>query len=905
MKHLFYFVCLLLSLTTFGCSDEAGPITMVISPDAGRPTGCGTMPNCAAGDICRDGMCVPNVQTCNPVCPMGQVCDRATLTCRTEEDGSCQNDTQCSVGFCIAGRCQDVDCVEDSNCKDNEYCEANRCFPAVAACADGDGDGYGVGPDCLGIDCDDTRADVNPGVRENGQLLCDDDTDHDCDGSPAICGDVDGDNDGVTERAGDCDDRDPDVNPDRAEVPYNGKNDDCDDDTSDTDVDGDGYPGAADGNGEDCDDTSAATYPGAPEIAGDGIDQDCDGSDRMPTAEDLDMDGFTEQQGDCADNDRTINPGATEIPYNGKDDDCDETTLDDDLDMDGFINADDCADDNRAINPSISEVYYNGLDDDCDEATVDDDADGDGFAFGDAGTDCNDQAAAVNPGVEEVPYNGEDDDCNPATRDDDLDGDGFPRETDCEDDNEFVNPDVLENSEVNCGDMIDNDCRGGDVECDIGAVDTDMDGTPDDQDCEPMNAEIPGPSEIVNNGLDDDCDPLTLDACEDDVFDVMDPNGTFFTATPVSDGDTRAAQYGNLQLCTNDADWYTIEVGQGSGLEVDLFFTDADGDLDARLYRLDDNLGPIFVDSANSVSDDETLYLRRADADATYLIEVVGFRTNARVTYSMGVNIFNDCVDDEASFFGLEHNDTPAQATSLPEGRELAQVCDYDDDYYTFTLTEAQQVRLDLIFDDSDGDLDMTLQGETLERSVQARSFTDNETIEQMLEAGTYTVRIYSYQDDQNSYRLFKTSGVLSSTVVDLSGDGRAIPDYANGNPGILDVDIPVAAPAGSLIRMLTIRSMDINHSFLRDLYIVARWNGVDVAVLWNRLGGSNGNDGGFDDDLTDILGGRDIVFDDRDYPEFAGLPADGVFTLHIEDQAIGDTGSIDDLVVEVEYLIP
>ena len=325
--------------------------------------------------------------------------------------------------------------------------------------------------------------------------------------------------------------------------------------------------------------------------------------------------------------------------------------------------------------------------------------------------------------------------------------------------------------------------------------------------------------------------------------------------------------------------------------------------MDARLYRLDDNLGPIFVASAFSVTDDETLYLRRADADATYLIEIFGFRTAAQLTYSMGVNIFNDCVDDEA--FRLEHNDTPAQAISLPEGREVAQVCDYDDDYYTFTLTEAQQVRLDLIFDDSDGDLDMTLQGDTLNSSVQARSITDNETIDAMLEAGTYTVRIYSYQDNQNSYRLFKTSGILSTTVVDLSGDGRAIPDYANGDAGILDVDIPVSAPPGSLIRMLSIRSMDINHNFLKDLYIVARWNGVDVAVLWNRLGGSNGNDGGFDDDLTDILGGRDIVFDDRDYPEFAGLPADGIFTLHIEDQAIGDTGSIDDLVLEVEYLVP
>ena len=273
----------------------------------------------------------------------------------------------------------------------------------------------------------------------------------------------------------------------------------------------------------------------------------------------------------------------------------------------------------------------------------------------------------------------------------------------------------------------------------------------------------------------------------------------------------------------------------------------------------------------------------------------------------MGVNVFNDCVDDEDGLFGREHNDVPENAISLPDVREVSQLCDYDDDYYTFTLNQAQRVRLDLIFEDRDGDIDMTLTGDTLNQELRSWSFTDNELIDEELEAGTYTLRVFGYRDNQNSYRLFKTSGVISTTTVELDGDGRAIPDYdfVNGAPGVLDVDVPISAPAGSLIRTLTIKNMDLNHEYLTDLRLTAQWNGVDVLVLWNQDGAANGGDGGADDDFSDIIGGRDIVFSNREYAEFGGLPADGIFTLRIEDLVTADTGSLDALEVEVEYFIP
>ena len=65
-------------------------------------------------------------------------------------------------------------------------------------------------------------------------------------------------------------------------------------------------------------------HPGADEICGDGIDQDCSGADIACSGNDLDDDGdgFTENQGDCLDTNGNVYPGATDIPGNGLDEDC-------------------------------------------------------------------------------------------------------------------------------------------------------------------------------------------------------------------------------------------------------------------------------------------------------------------------------------------------------------------------------------------------------------------------------------------------------------------------------------------------------------------------------------------------------------------------------------------------------
>jgi hypothetical protein len=137
-------------------------------------------------------------------------------------------------------------------CGDEAAPDTRGAAGSANPCATADADGDGVdGAACGGLDCDD----ADPGIAPGATDPYGDDIDQDCDGRDG----VDADGDGATVEEGDCADDDDSVGPHAADRVGDGVDQDCDG-VDGVDADHDGWASEESG-GDDCDDEDPDVNP--------------------------------------------------------------------------------------------------------------------------------------------------------------------------------------------------------------------------------------------------------------------------------------------------------------------------------------------------------------------------------------------------------------------------------------------------------------------------------------------------------------------------------------------------------------------------------------------------------------------------------------------------------------------
>jgi hypothetical protein len=402
-------------------------------------------------------------------------------------------------------------------------------------------------------------------------------------------------------------------------------------------------------NRDDCNDAEPTAWTGAPEVPGDGIDNNCDGSELCYA--DVDGDGYgaarvvpsadllcltvdgeaATDDGDCNDWAPEVHPEAEELAGDGVDGNCDgEELCFHDGDSDGWGDAPrisedmycdgpgeaakggDCEDGDGAIHPEAPEVPGDGEDTDCDEVDdcyVDSDEDGFGGELVEPGTDldcsgafeskrtgdCEDELPLVFPGAEDLPADGVDGDCNTyewCYVDDDGDTHGSPA--------------LIEVADLLCASLgvaqLPDDCNDdeplawdGAIELRADGVDNDCDGYEscfDDLDDDGHGGDGHALSEDLD--CDDDGEAPIHDDCNDD-----EPLA-WTDATEVCDGVDND--------CDGDTDPSTAEGAQPWYLDDD---EDGYGDTDQSTLACDPPDG--YVDNDEDCNDDEALAWTGAD----------------------------------------------------------------------------------------------------------------------------------------------------------------------------------------------------------------------------------------------------------------------------------------------------
>ena len=549
------------------------------------------------------------------------------------------------------------------------------------------------------------------------------------------------DRDGFYASEGDCDDGDPDVNPDAEEICDNGVDDDCD-----------GLAVGCRFAGErELDREPERAGPeeiGVPTFAavdldGDGVGQPVVG---LPLEGEggrvyLDAQPWEHSSGNLDDKAEAVLSGGAQQAVGS-------SLGVGDLDGSGFQDLVVSGSNDHAYEAPPAPPPDTGLDLDVSEHG---DADGDGWSPADG--DCDDNDEDVHPGADEDLTDDIDQDCD-GEAPQDLDGDGFLVEDDCDDADEDVNPDA---DEV-CGNGVDDDCDGTSLGCGFEAY-GDVEELAAAEVCRPH----PSVGENVAGGgdLDGDGEPdLVLGDSSDGWCGTT---GVVWVVSGLSEGSLNLGYDSSAELCAEEDAPLGSEVAvvgdlTGDGLD-DLLASASGADLSA------DNVGAVYL-VAGPIGDEESVAQHE---------RVVGLDEGDQVGISLAAGAFDGTGGRQVAI-GTYARDLPAENAGAIWLLEPGGWSTVDAAFATIVGGEDDNVGHRLAAFDTDGDgIDDLASGSPWRGDGAARVAVYLGPFEGELAADDHDGELTTGEDDYGTGRRL--------AAADLDGDG--LDDLVVGSPYI------------------------------------------------------------------------------------------------------------------------
>ena len=159
--------------------------------------------------------------------------------------------------------------------------------------------------------------------------------------------------------------------------------------------------------------------------------------------------------------------------------------------------------------------------------------------------------------------------------------------------------------------------------------------------------------------------------------------------------------YGAMRAC--DPDWYTFDLQVGDLFSIELTADEPEGELQVSVY---DPAGNLFTTGGTATGDPD--FEIEADANGTWYVLVdlvadVGVDLGA--DYSMLVG-FEELICPSDSF---EPNNSDLAPWRVLPGSINLQGCPSDEDWFTVWVEPGEELSIEIVFDETEGDLDLTV----------------------------------------------------------------------------------------------------------------------------------------------------------------------------------------------------